>query len=220
MLHEQIRTNIVRHCRAMLQAGLTTGAGGNISARMPEHGHVCMSPTGIPYDNMRPADVPVVDMRGAAIDGDRKPSSELPMHLAVYAVRDDVNAIVHTHSPFAATFACLREPIPAVHYLVGFAGTHVPVAPYATYGTPELADGAVKTLGGEFQAVLLANHGLLAVGPSLERAYAIAEEIELVARICYQARAIGTPVILDDDEMHRVIEKFRGYGVQPPGAGD
>ena len=204
----------------MLQAGLTTGSGGNISLRIPEHGHVCMSPTGIPYDSMRPADVPVVEMRGAVIEGDRNPSSELCMHLAVYAARDDVHAIVHTHSPYAATFACLREPIPAVHYLVGFAGTHVPVAPYATYGTPELAAGTVETLGTDFHAVLLANHGLLAVGPSLERAYAVAEEIELVARICYQARAIGTPVILDDDEMRRVIGKFRSYGIQPPGKGD
>lgn len=220
MLHEQLRISVVRHCRAMLLAGLTTGSGGNISVRIPESRHVCMSPTGIPYDSMQPADVPVVDMRGAMIEGDRNPSSELPMHLAVYGAREDVHAIVHTHSPYAATFACLREPIPAVHYLVGFAGTHVPVAPYATYGTPELAAGAVETLGTDFHAVLLANHGLLAVGPSLERAYAVAEEIELVARICYQARAIGTPVILDDAEMRRVIGKFRSYGVQPPGEGD
>ncbi len=220
MLHEQLRTSIVRHCSAMLQAGLTTGSGGNISVRIPESRHVCMSPTGIPYDNMRTADVAVVDTHGAVIDGDRNPSSELPMHLAVYAARPDVNAIVHTHSPYAATFACLREPIPAVHYLVGFAGTHVPVAPYATYGTPELAAGAVETLGTNFQAVLLANHGLLAVGPSLERAYAVAEEIELVARICFQSRAIGSPVILDEEEMRRVIRKFRSYGIQPSGEGD
>lgn len=220
MIHEMERNAVVHHCRAMLRAGLTTGSGGNISVRVPGTDHVCISPTGIPYDEMSPDDVPVMDITGNAVEGSRLPSSELPMHLAVYAARPDVHAIVHTHSPYATTFACLREEIPAVHYLVGFAGTHVPVAPYATYGTPELARHAVNTLGEDFSAVLLANHGLLAVGPSCARAFAVAEEIELVARIHFQARAIGQPVILDDAEMQRVIGKFGSYGVQPSKGGE
>jgi L-fuculose-phosphate aldolase len=198
----------------MLGAGLTTGSGGNISVRLDER-RFCISPTGLSYDRLRAVDVPVVDADGKVLDGSLLPSSELRMHLAVYAARGDVHAIVHTHSPYATTFACLHEEIPAVHYLVGFAGTHVPVAPYATYGSEDLARGAVETLGREFQAVLLANHGLLAVGPSLQKAFAVAEEIELVARLHYQARAIGNPVLLGDEEMRRVIEKFGSYGVQP-----
>ncbi|MBN1447145.1 MAG: class II aldolase/adducin family protein [Bacteroidetes bacterium] len=215
MLYAKERAEIADCCRAMLRAGLTTGSGGNISARIPGEEHLCISPTGILYERMQAADVPVVDMSGRTVDGVMLPSSEAPMHLAVYAQRSDVRAIVHTHSPYAATFACLREEIPAVHYLIGFAGTHVPVAQYATYGTPELAEHAVRALGTEFQAILLANHGLLAVGPTIERAYAVAEEIELVARIHYQARTIGQPVILDDAEMKRIIGKFHSYGVQP-----
>ena len=164
---------------------------------------------------MTAADVPVLTLDGTPVAGRTRPSSELPMHTAVYHARGDVGAIVHTHSPYASTFACLREEIVAVHYLVGFAGARVPLAPYATYGTEELAENVVHTLGREFQAVLLANHGLLSVGPTLERAFAVAEEIELVARLQYQARCIGTPVVLDDEEMRRVIARFADYGRQP-----
>jgi L-fuculose-phosphate aldolase len=215
MMYENERVSVMRHCRMMLEAGLTTGSGGNISMRISESGHICMSPTGIAYVDMQAEDVCVVDAEGSAVEGKMLPSSELPMHQAVYRARQEIHAIVHTHSPYATTFACLQEEIPAVHYLVGFAGTHVPMAPYATYGSDELAENAVSALGSTFNAVLLANHGLLAIGTSLPRAYAAAEEIELVARIAFQARAIGTPVILPREEMLRVIEKFRGYGVQP-----
>lgn len=214
MKHETERRQIVTFLRRMLRQRLTTGAGGNISVRIPGAEAFAISPTGIAYDAMRTRDVVVIDFAGAVIAGKRAPSSEWRMHAAVLAARPDVGAVVHTHSVHASTFACLREEIPAVHYLVGWAGHRVPVAPYATYGSEELARAAVETLGTDFHAVLLASHGLLAVGRDLPAAFTVAEEIELVARIAWQARAIGTPTILPDDEMARIRERFRTYGQQ------
>jgi L-fuculose-phosphate aldolase len=155
-----------------------------------------------------------MDAKGRIAAGKRAPSSEWRMHAEMYEARSDVGAVVHTHSVYATTFACLREEILPVHYLIGFAGKKVPLAPYATYGSEELARNAAEALGTEYNAVLLATHGLLAVGGDIERAFTVAEEIELVAQICWQARAIGTPALLPDDEMARVIAKFERYGVQ------
>mgnify|MGYP000595622512 CR=1 FL=1 len=214
MMHHEQRSAVADRCRAMLRAGLTTGSGGNISLRLPGEEMMCISPSGIPYEEMRADDVTVCRFDGSVVDGEGTPSSERAMHAAVYRARRDAQAIVHTHSPYATTFACLREAIPATHYLVGFAGTQVPVAPYATYGSEELARHAVATMGQSYNAVLLANHGLLALSSTLDRAFAIAEEIELVARVHYQARCIGSPVVLDEEEMRRVMVKFRDYGVR------
>lgn len=211
MSYDIERTALVGALRSMLSSGLTTGSGGNISVRPSGADCVLVSPSGVPYAQMTEEDLVLVDLQGNTLIGHRPPTSELAMHLAVYAARPDCGAVVHTHSPYASTFACLREEIPAVHYLIGFAGKKVPVAEYATYGTVQLARNAVEALGAG-NAVLLANHGLLAVGNDLERAYTVAEEVELVARIHYQARAIGTPVLLGDEEMQRIIEKFRDYG--------
>jgi L-fuculose-phosphate aldolase len=214
MKHKNHRKQVVDYLRRMIAARLTTGSGGNISVRIPQASAFAVSPTGIAYGDMRAKDVVVLDFAGNRLAGNRIPSSEWRMHAAVYAARPDAGAVVHTHSVHASTFACLREDIPAVHYLVGFAGKRVPVAPYATYGSEELARSAAETLGSGYNAVLLASHGLLAIGRDLPSAFAVAEEIELVARIALQARAVGEPVILPDDEMERIIEKFRSYGKQ------
>ncbi|MBF0468417.1 MAG: class II aldolase/adducin family protein [Desulfamplus sp.] len=140
-----------------------------------------------------------------------KPSSEWGFHLALYRHRADINAVVHTHSPYATTFACLNREIPPVHYLVAFAGKKVPVAPYATFGTSALADNILATIN-DYNAILLANHGLVAVGITLPDAFNTAEETEFVARVCFQAESLGRPVLLPDDEMDRVIDKFKHYG--------
>ena len=211
---ETKRRALVRFGRRMLAVGLTTGTGGNLSWCDRRQGLVAVTPSGIDDDALGPADITVVDLEGRRVDGDRIPSSELPFHLALYRHRPDVDAVVHTHSVYATTMACLHWEIPAVHYLVGFAGLKVPLAPYATYGSPELARHVVDAIG-TGNAVLLANHGMVAVGADLNRAFAVAEEIELVARIYYQARAVGDPCLLSDDEMQRVIEKFKGYGRRP-----
>ena len=195
----------------MLQAGLTTGSGGNISIFNRQAQCIAITPSGIEYPQLKPEDIVILNDDGSPCQGDNRPSSEVGFHLSLYNQRQDVNAVVHTHSTYATTFACLSREIPAVHYLVGFAGKKVPLAPYATYGTPELALNISNTIA-DYNAVLLANHGLVAVGKDLATAFNTAEEIELVARICYQAECIGKPVILSDEEMERVIEKFSDYG--------
>ncbi len=211
MLLREERERIAHFGKKLVDADLTTGTGGNLSIAAREEGLVAISPSGIDYFQMRPQDVTVVDMAGDIREGTCKPSSELGFHLALYSTRPDVGAIVHTHSVYATTIACLHWELPAVHYLVGLAGRKVPLAPYATYGTKELARNVAEHIGA-YNAVLLANHGLVAVGVDLDMAFAVAEEIELVARIYYQARNVGQPVVLPDEEMEIVMKKFRKYG--------
>ncbi len=205
------RQAIVNFGRKMLSAQLTTGAGGNLSLCDRQQGLVAITPSGIEYDDLQADDVVVVDLRGRRVEGECTPSSELGFHLALYRQRADITAVVHTHSVYATTIACLNWELPAVHYLIGFSGHKVPLAPYATFGSEQLAANISAAIG-DYNAVLLANHGLVTVGTTLGRAFAAAEEIELVARIYYQARSIGEPVILDPDEMSRVINKFANYG--------
>lgn len=211
MLLERERNEIVRFGKKLLAAGLTSGTGGNLSIFNRQEGLIAISPSGIEYDEMEPDDVPVVDGRGLTVEGSRKPSSELDFHLALYRKRADVHAVVHTHSPYATTMACLNWEIPAVHYLVAFSGHKVPLAPYATFGTAELARNVAGAIG-DYNAVLLANHGLVTVGRNLATSFAVAEEIELVSRIYYQAKCIGAPVIIPEEEMSRVMDKFATYG--------
>jgi len=205
------RQALVKFGQKMLTSQLTTGAGGNLSLCDREQGLVAITPSGIEYFDLQPEDVVVVDFDGRIVEGECKPSSELGFHLALYRQRTDIAAVVHTHSVYATTIACLNWEIPPVHYLIGFSGHKVPLAPYATFGTEQLAANITEAIG-DYNAVLLANHGLVTVGPTLGRAFAAAEEIELVARIYYQTKSIGDPVILDEAEMSRVIDKFATYG--------
>ncbi|MDD9302411.1 MAG: L-fuculose-phosphate aldolase [Desulfobacter sp.] len=213
---ETKRKTIVRFGLKMVESGLTTGTGGNLSIIDRNSKIVAVSPSGIEYAALQPEDVVLTDLFGTVLEGDCKPSSELGFHLSVYHQRPDVQAIVHTHSPYATTIACLGWEIPAVHYLVGFAGKKVPIAPYATFGSEELARNVTKHLE-DYNALLLANHGLLAVGPDMDTAFAAAEEIEFVARIFYQTQSIGNPVILPEKEMETVLEKFKTYGQKKMG---
>ncbi|WP_321494378.1 L-fuculose-phosphate aldolase [uncultured Desulfobacter sp.] len=213
---ESERKAVVRFGLKMVESGLTTGTGGNLSIIDRKSGKVAISPSGIEYAALQPRDVVLTDIRGNALEAETKPSSEIGFHLSLYRRRKDIQAVVHTHSPYAVTMACLGWEIPAVHYLVGFAGKKVPLAPYATFGTPELAD-IVSDHIGDYNALLLANHGLVAVGSSMDAAFAVAEEIEFVARIYYQTKSIGNPVILPDEEMDTVLEKFKTYGQKKMG---
>jgi L-fuculose-phosphate aldolase len=214
MMIQKQREAIVSYGRKMITSQLTTGSGGNLSICDRASGRVAISPSGIEYFDLKPEDVVITDLDGQVIEGQYKPSSELGFHLALYRQRQDVTAVVHTHSVYATTMACLGWEIPAVHYLVGFSGYKVPLAPYATFGTPELAGNVADSIGA-YNAVLLANHGLVAVGSNMARAFNTAEEIELVARIYYQTKAVGEPVILPDKEMERVLAKFATYGQSP-----
>ena len=211
MLLEQERNRIIHFGKKLATSNLTTGTGGNLSIANRKENLAAISPSGIDYFQIRPENVAVVNMAGEIQDGNSKPSSELGFHLELYNTRTDVQAVVHTHSVYASTIACLHWELPAVHYLVGFSGNKVPLAPYATYGTKKLARNVVEGIG-SYNAVLLANHGLVTVGANMDAAFATAEEIEFVARIYYQAKNVGQPVVLPDEEMEIVIEKFKKYG--------
>ena len=141
-----------------------------------------------------------------------KPSSEWRLHAAIYSARADAQAIVHAHPPFSTTIACLRQDIPPVHYMIAVTGAHrVRCSGYATFGTAELSAAAVEALG-ESRACLLANHGLVTIGPDLETAFRIACEVEAVAEYWWRAKAAGEPVLLSEAEMKDAAEKFKGYG--------
>ena len=213
MLLSQQRQQIVDYGLKMIRSGLTTGSGGNLSILSPEDNLIAISPSGIDYDAVTAADVVVVDRAGQQVEGERKPSSELGFHLALYAARGEITAVVHTHSVYATTLACLHWELPAVHYLIAFAGDKVPLAPYATFGSDELADNIIASIG-SYNAVLLANHGLVAVGKDMKNCFNVAEEIELVARIYYQTKSLGQPVLVNAEEMQKVTMKFNSYGQQ------
>lgn len=209
--HREVRRSICEYGRRLLEDDLTTGTGGNLSVRLDEE-RIAISPSGIPYEDVTPEQVPIVRTDGTVVEGDADPSTELPMHLTVYERREDVDAVVHTHSPYATTFASLAEPIPASHYLLAFTGTEVPVAEYETHATRELGEAAADALAESYNATLLRNHGVLTADASLEDAYTVAQMVEYCARIHYQARAIGEPEILPDNEIATLRGKLESYG--------
>ena len=207
------RNAIVQYGRKLITSQLTTGSGGNLSIINRKEGLVAIKPTGVDYFEMKPEDIVILDLDGCVVEGHLLPSSEMRFHLALLRNREDINAVVHTHQVYATTIACLRWELPAVHYLVGFSGNKVPLADYATYGTQALSDNILRSIG-QYNACLMANHGIVTVGATLAAAFATAEELELVARLYYQSRCIGTPAILTDDEMVVIGEKFKTYGQQ------
>lgn len=211
MLMQQERETIVFYGRKLITSNLTTGSGGNLSIINRKTEQLAIKPTGVDYLEMRPEDVVVVDLDGKIVDGQLKPSSEISLHLGLLKARPDIHAVIHTHQVYATTLACLHWEIPAVHYLVGFSGHKVPLAPYATYGTPELAQDVVQSIG-QYNACLMANHGIVTLGTTLSAAFNVAEELELVARLYYQSMCIGKPQILSEAEMEVVIHKFTTYG--------
>ncbi|MFW5959595.1 MAG: L-fuculose-phosphate aldolase [Chitinivibrionales bacterium] len=211
MTIEEMRESIVKFGKKLITSNLTTGSGGNISIINREQGVIAISPSGLEYFETGPQDIPVMDLKGKVVYGDKKPSSEKNFHIGLYETRPDITSVVHTHSPYATTFACLGMEIPAIHYLVGFSGKKVPIAPYETFGTPALAERVKDYIGG-YNALLLEKHGLICIGNNIETAFAVAEEIEYVARLYFQAKTVGEPETIPDEEMERVIEKFKTYG--------
>jgi L-fuculose-phosphate aldolase len=217
------RAEIVRVAQALRSRGLAIGTSGNVGARLPD-GRIAITPSTMDYDAMTPDDVVIVEADGAPSgDGQRSPSSELRIHLEIFAARPDVRAIVHSHSPFATTWAAARRPIPAVHYvlamLVAPGRDTLRVAPYATFGTVELARHAVTTLGAD-HAVLLASHGAIAVAGSLGSALGRAERVEELAMLAWRAEQIGGATLLDADELDRVRDQMDRFPRQRPIARD
>ncbi|MBR5292422.1 MAG: class II aldolase/adducin family protein [Clostridia bacterium] len=202
------REQIVHYCRLMQSRGLTRGTGGNISIRQGDL--IAISPSGVEYETMTPEDVPVVNMDGSVIYGSLAPSSELSMHIACYKRRPDIAAMVHTHSTFAATLACMEKPLPPIHYLIGYAGDHVPCIPYYPFGSEELAAAAADAM--TQNALLLGHHGLIAAGPNIERAFAAAEEVEFVAELYWRCQAMGGANSLTPEQMADIRRRFDNYG--------
>lgn len=207
----QLGTEIVAVAQAIDKAGFCPSKSGNVSARTS--GGFLITPSGLPYVQTTPADLIELSLDGTVLSGSRKPSSEWPFHVAIYKARPEAQAIVHTHSPRATALSCTRRGIPAFHYMIALCGgADVRCAEYATFGTPELAENAVKALEGR-KAVLLANHGVIALGQTLAGAHAIVAEVENLAGQYLDILAAGIePVILDAAEMERVGAKFAGYG--------
>lgn len=210
MILSEEREEIVEYGKKLITSNLTKGTGGNLSIFNREKNLVAISPSGIDYFKIKPEDVVVLDLDGNIIDGDKKPSSELEMHLIFYRNRRDIDAIIHTHTVFATTLSCLNISLPPAHYMVALAGLDVRCAKYATYGTRELAEHAFEAMKDRY-AVLLANHGLLAGSKDLANAFNITEEIEYCSEIYYRAKSIGEPVILPEEEMRIMIKKFETY---------
>lgn len=199
--------------RRLLEEGLTKATGGNVSARTDD-GTVAISPSGVPYPEIDAEDVPVVSLEGDQRRGTLAPSSETPMHTTIYERRPEVGGIVHSHSPYASTFAVLDEPIEGTHYLVAQAGTEIPVAGYAPPGSAELGRLAAETLGTEYDACLLRNHGVVTVGETPEAALEVAVIVEYVARVHYQASTIGDPEPMADADLEELRGIFEAYGQQ------
>jgi L-fuculose-phosphate aldolase len=204
-----LRVRLIQASRRMNASGINQGRSGNVSTRVD--GGFLVTPTGVPYEALNVADLVFVRPNGET-EGPRKPSSEWRLHRDIYEKRAEVGAVVHTHSPHATAIACLRRSIPAFHYEVAFAGGNdIRCADYATFGSQELSDHALRALEGR-RACLLANHGVAALGSDLDDAFAMAEKVEALARLYGQALQAGEPVLLDEVEMSRVVEKFRTYG--------
>jgi len=218
MLLKEERVQIVEYGRKLIESGLTKGTGGNISICDKELELMAMSPSGMNYHDIQPEDVVIMDLTGKIIEGHRKPSVEHSMHRIFYTDRQDITAVVHTHSVACSTMAALHWELPASNYLVAFSGgTKVPCTPYETFATKELAKAALETMGKGY-ACFLGNHGFLAASSSLKMAFTIAEEIEHCAEIHLRAKSVGTPQIIPDKKMEELFEMFKAYGQKEKGS--
>jgi L-fuculose-phosphate aldolase len=210
MKEAALRKEIVATARAMSESGLSPGRSGNISARFRDG--MLITPSGLAYSEMGPEDVVSVAADGSVPKGQRAPSTEWHFHLSAYGVRGDMNALVHTHSLHATVLACAGHSIPAFHYMVAVGGGEdIPLVPYATFGTPELAQHVADGLRTR-RACLLAHHGQVAMGTSLKDALELAHEVEILAEQYWKVMLLGPPKILPQAEMARVLEKFKSYG--------
>ncbi|WP_374571201.1 class II aldolase/adducin family protein [Phenylobacterium sp.] len=209
----ELRAAMTRVMKAMDERGLNRGTSGNVSVRFGQD--MLVTPSGVPAPRLEPEHMVLVRPDGSSPEGAMRPSSEWRMHWGLLASRTDVNAVVHCHSRYATILACAGRPIPAVHYMVAVSGgSSIPVAPYATFGTPELAEAVAASLDGRY-AALMANHGQIVVAPSLDRALSIAEEVEEQAAVYWGTLAIGGPNLLDDQAMAAISGQFAAYGQRP-----
>ena len=207
---EDARRRVADACRRLAAGGLLIGTGGNVSERVEDC--VAITATGADLGTITPDQVTLVDLDGTVIDGDGAPTSELDLHLGIYD-RYGSGAVVHTHAPMATALSCIVDEVPCVHYQMLLLGGPVPVAPYATFGTPELARVTLDALEGRL-AALMANHGAVVHGPDLAKALELTELLEWACTVYWRAAVLGTPRVLDEDQRGAVIAAAieRGYG--------
>jgi L-fuculose-phosphate aldolase len=210
-LLERERDRIAAAARRLAEAGLVTGSAGNVSARAGEL--VVVTPTGARLEEIAAAQVAVVGLDGEQVDGELAPSSELGLHLGIYR-RHEAGAVVHTHARFATALACVIDELPVIHYQMLALGGSVRVAPYATFGTPELAELTLEALEGR-SAALMANHGAIVYGPDLDTAMEHALLLEWACELYWRACALGTPRTLEASDQRAFVETVsrRGYGI-------
>jgi len=214
MLMQQQREEIVSYGNRLIADGLTLGTAGNISIYDAQLGLMAISPSGVPYADTKPEDVVIMDLNGNVVDGDNKPSSEHELHSVFYRIRPETRAVVHAHSMFCTTLACLGQPLTSVHYALaeGLAAT-MPLVPYHTYGTVELAEAVADALRtSQSQGMLLANHGMVACGSTIRSAYGLALTMEWCAQVQWRCLAAGTPNVLSEEQMADVMEHYKTYG--------
>jgi L-fuculose-phosphate aldolase len=215
---EDERRAVAAAARRLAAEGLVFGTSGNVSAAAGDL--VAITPTGAVLAELEPGDIAVVDRQGALVEGELEPTSELDLHLSVYE-RFDVGAVVHTHAPMATALSCVIDELPCVHYSMLLIGGTVKVAPYATFGTPELAGAVADALEGR-TAALMANHGAVTTGGDVDAAVQGSLLLEWACTVYWRARAIGEPRVLDGDERAAVVSAAleRGYGsTKPAGEG-
>lgn len=202
---------LIKYGLQMKQDGLVKANWGNLSIRLSQ-GFI-ISPSGMNYEDIGPEDLVTLNLEGKIIEGSRKPSSETPLHLGIYQSLDKINAVVHTHSIYASAFAVCREDIPAIiEDMVQIAGGEIRTAPYALPGTKELADNVIKALAGR-NACLLANHGLIGIGRTIEEAYKVCLIVEKTAKIAYLSKTMGRPYILSDEDVKIMRQYYlNSYG--------
>ncbi len=208
----EARERLCETLHEMAEAKLSPGSTGNASIRVD--GGMLISPTGAACASIKPDDLVFIDQLGHAEAGALRPSSEWHMHSAIYQARAEAGAIVHCHSRYATTLACLGKTIPAYHYMIAVAGgDSIELADYATFGTDQLARAVVKALN-KRKACLMANHGQIAFASSPEQALALAIQVEDLAAGYAQCLALGEPRLLSEEEMSEVLAKFSSYGQQ------
>ena len=211
--HTAERESLAGYGRRMVRDGLADGTSGNLSVRAGDL--IAITPSGVPYHEIAPADICLVRPGDGSTASGGRPSTETPMHLAIYRATD-AEAIVHTHSPFVVALSAVLDELPAIHYAMAGLGGPVRVAPYARFGTQELADGAVAALAGR-TAVILGNHGALAYGRSLGQAYDRAGTLEWLASVYWHARLAGHPRTLTVAQLDEVREAARAIRYGEPG---
>ena len=208
MLLSDERAAIVDYCQRMEADDLTVGTSGNLSIRSGDT--IAITPSGVPYNALTPELVCVIGLDGDVVEAELDPSSEVPMHTAVYRATD-AGAVVHTHPMYGTALSVTRDEVPPVHYMIALLGGPVRVAPYARFGSPELAQGSVDAMAGR-TGVLLRNHGATTYGDSLDKAYTRSLYLEWVCRLYHQASQIGEPALLTPEQLEDVAKALGTYG--------